>query len=151
MSDCLGSTGVLAFKGCVVKSRPRWLLDFFFETRAIQSSPPGLSPAQHTLHHHCFNVSGRAVEPFTRLGERARRSSSAPPGSGRVRVRRPRAVSSSCSPSSCDSQMHGTNTTQISSSRSSGFSLSTSPQSCVVSVFLTASRSAQDTRGWIAC
>ena len=50
MSDCLGSTGVLAFKGCVVKSRPRWLLDFFFETRAIQSSPPGLSPAQHTLH-----------------------------------------------------------------------------------------------------
>ena len=111
VSDCLGSTGVLAFKGCVVKSRPRWLLDFFFETRAVQSSPPGLSPAQHTLHHHCFNASGRAVEPFRRLGERARRSSSALQGSARVRERRPRAASSSCSPISCDSQLHGTNTT----------------------------------------
>ena len=64
MSDCLGSTGASDFKGCVVQSRPRWLLDFFFRTRAIQSSPPGLSPAQHTL--HIIIVSTPAAERWNR-------------------------------------------------------------------------------------
>ena len=137
VSDCLGSTGVLAFKGCVVKSRPRWLLDFIFRTRAIQSSPPGLSPAQHILH---IIVSTPAAERWIRSDgwESARDEARARPWAAVEYAKggheqRPLLVHRSLATFSCTEP-----TQQISSSRSSGISLSTLLLARVVFVFRTA-------------